>query len=104
MLTPDPGARGFLITTTMGVSGVGDVVSRRWWFMNTEGEAALAGLEWMRYPAVLSCDSCLVAASRAPTSTFPIRGNQSRLDSASKVTGALPIRLSETVTILSGWR
>jgi hypothetical protein len=32
MLTPDPGALGFLITTTMGVLGVGDVVSRRWRF------------------------------------------------------------------------
>lgn len=27
MLTPDPGALGFLITTSMGVPGVGDVVS-----------------------------------------------------------------------------
>jgi hypothetical protein len=69
MLTPDPGALGFLITTTMGVAR-----GRRrrvapmavyCFAVNTEGEAVLTGLEWIRCPAVLSGDSCLVAASLA---------------------------------------
>jgi hypothetical protein len=70
MLTPDPGALlGFPDHHDHG-RAPGPATSCRamavyCFAVNTESEAVLTGLEWMRYPAVLSGDSCLVAASLA---------------------------------------